>query len=106
MHAWAVATAVAGALRLADLVWDGENVATLSALDAELDRFAKRLGCAELETWLGGDPDAESVIESLGWHRCPEPNDLQLVIRSFTDRVDPEAMGARFYLTMGDSDLV
>ena len=106
VHAWAVAAAAPGTLRLADLVWDGEDVAALSVLDAELDRLARRLGHARLETWLGGDPDAERALESLGWQNCSEPNDLQLVIRSFTDRVDPGAMGARFYLTMGDSDLV
>lgn len=106
VHAWAVVAAGPGVLRLADLVWDGEDIAALSVLDAELDRLAGRLSCTLLETWLGGDPDAERALEALGWQSYPEPNNLQLVIRSFTDRVDPTAMGARFYLTMGDSDLV
>ena len=106
VHVGAVAAAAGGTLRLAELVWDGESSGALAALGTEFDALATRLGCAQLETWLGGDPEAERALESDGWLRCQEPNDLHLVIRSFDERIDSRAMAQRFYLTMGDADLV
>ena len=106
VRAWGVAVPAAGTLRLAELVWDGESARTLAALDRELDAVADRHGCGQVETWLSGDPQAERALEALGWSRCEEPNDLHLVIRSFDEGIDSKAMAERFYLTMGDADLV
>ena len=106
VRAWGVAVTAPDTLRLAELVWDGESARALAALDTELDALAGRHGCARLETWLSGDPEAERVLKSLGWSRCEEPNDLHLVIRSFDEEIDSKAMAERFYLTMGDADLV
>jgi hypothetical protein len=106
VRAWGVVAPAAGTLRLAELVWDGESTRTLAALDGELDALADRRGCEQVETWLSGDPEAERALESLGWSRCEEPNDLHLVIRSFDETIDSRAMAERFYLTMGDADLV
>ena len=106
VRAWGVATASGDTLRLADLVWDGESAGSLAALDAELDALAARRGCVQVETWLSGDAEAERKLEALGWARSPEPSDLHMVIRSFDSRIGAREMTERFYLTMGDADLV
>lgn len=105
-HARAVARAQDGILRWAELVWDGEDERALDALDVALDRVARRLSCASLELWLGGDPAAERALERFGWERRPCPLDMLLVTVPFEERADMERMRRSFYLTMGDSDLV
>jgi hypothetical protein len=101
-----VARAQEGTLRWAELVWDGRTAGALVALDGALDRLARRGSCTNLELWLGGDSDAEQIIERLGWARRPCPQDMLIVARSFDSRVDLKRMQGSFYVTMGDSDLV
>ena len=105
-HARAVARAQEGTLRWAELVWDGRTAGGLVALDRALDRLARRLSCTNLELWLGGDSDAERILERLGWAHRPCPQDLLIVARSFDSRADLKRMQRSFYVTMGDSDLV
>ncbi len=105
-HAWAVARAQEGTLRWVELVWDGKATGALVALDRALDRLARRLSCTNLELWLGGDSDAERILERLGWAHRPCPQDLLIVARSFDSRADLKRMQRSFYVTMGDSDLV
>ena len=95
-----------GALRWAELVWDGEDVGALVALDRSLDRLARRLSCTGLELWLGGDSVAEQTLERGGWMRRECPQDMLIVARSFDERVDLRRMQRNLYVTMGDSDLV
>ncbi|MFI5167237.1 MAG: GNAT family N-acetyltransferase [Thermoanaerobaculales bacterium] len=106
VQACAVILARDGVLSLAELAWDGGDVGALAALDAELDDLARATACPSVETWLGGDATAEAALASLGWERCPEANDLHMVARCFHDQVDLQTVAERFYLTMGDADLV
>lgn len=105
-HAWAVARAQEGVLRLAELVWNGEDERALDAVDRGLDNLARRLSCTALELWLSGDPVADRALERLDWARRPCPLDMLMVARTFDARVDLDRMQRGFYLTMGDSDLV
>lgn len=106
VQAWAVTRAQEGTLRWADLIWDGEDVGSLAALDRTLDRLASLHACPRLELWLGGDPTAERALEGYGWSRQPSPYDLLMVARSFKSVVDLKRMQRCCYVTMGDSDLV
>jgi hypothetical protein len=104
--AWAVARPERGVLRCGDLVWDGADPAALEEMSQALVRAARRLGCADLDMWLGGDPAAESRLAELGWRREESPDDLLFVARSFHPAVDLERIRRSMYLTFGDSDLV
>jgi hypothetical protein len=90
----------------AELLWDGEERQTLRDLDAEVERVARRSGARECRLWLAGDPEAEAVFEERGWRPGAEPQGLHLGAVSFLPELDPLAVCRRFYLTMGDADLV
>ena len=104
--AWVVARPERGVLRCGDLVWDGVDPAALEEASQALVRAARRLGCADLDMWLGGDPVAEGCLAGLGWRREPSPDDLLFVARSFHPAVDLERIRQSMYLTFADSDLV
>jgi hypothetical protein len=106
VRAWAVARAQEGVLRVAELIWDGEDGGVLAVLNQALDRMASRLLCARLELWLGNDPSAEHALLECGWDRQPCPLDMLMVARSFDPLVDLDRMQQSCYVTMGDSDLV
>ena len=93
-------------LRVAELIWDGEDGGVLAVLNQALDRMASRLLCARLELWLGNDPSAEHALLECGWDRQPCPLDMLMVARSFDPLVDLDRMQQSCYVTMGDSDLV
>ncbi len=90
----------------ADLVWDGEDRRALAALDRAVVAVARRAGAAGLEMWLDGDDAAEAVFAGLGWERGTHPDGLVMVARSFHPEIAAASFAGRFYLTMGDADLV
>jgi hypothetical protein len=105
-RAWAAARAQESVLRLADLIWDGDDPRVLAVLDQALDRLASRLRCARLELWLGNDAGAERALYDCRWRRQLCPLDMLMVARSFSPLVDLDRMQRGCYVTMGDSDLV
>ncbi len=105
-HAWAVLRIREGSLIWAELVWDGRDPRALAALDAAVAAAAREAGAERLEAWLAGDAAAAAVLAGRGWQRRDQPDGLHLTVRSFDPRLDAAAVSTRFYLTMGDADLV
>lgn len=93
-------------LRWAELVWDGTSAADLAALAAAVAAAGRALGAVEGELWLSGDPRAAAVLERRGWRRQSHPEDLHLTAVSLTPGLDVAPLVPRFYVTLGDSDLV
>ncbi len=104
-HAWAVVRDGRPVAHVAELVWDGEDRRALAALDRAVARRARRAGADELEMWLDGDSDAGRALTYLGWTNAAHPA-IRLVVHSFHPAIRPEATVGRFYVTMGDADLV
>jgi hypothetical protein len=92
-------------MQLAELVWDGEDRRSLVALDRAALRAARGFGAETVEMWLDADPDAARVLARLGWEAAPHP-EIKLVVHTFHPGISPSSVPGRFYLTMGDTDLV
>jgi hypothetical protein len=58
------------------------------------------------ELWLRGDDGAKVLLADQGWAMEPHPEDLRMVARAFHPALDLTDIARRFYMTMGDSDLV
>ncbi len=104
--AWAVQRLGEGSASLADLVWDGEDVRALAALDRVVARLARDRAAPSVGGWMMGDDEAASSLTGLGWEPRPHPAGLVVVARSFHPGIDPSGFPGRFYVTIGDSDLV
>jgi len=87
-----------------DLVWDGRSVDDLALLEAEVRRRARPAGATTIEIWLGGDRQAGSALDALGWPEEEHP-DLLLVVRSLVDDARHDEVAERLYFTLADSDL-
>jgi hypothetical protein len=105
-HAWAVVRVQPPVTRLADLVWDGEDAGALAALDAAITSGSLAVKLERVDMWLMGDTDAAEAFRRLGWEQRTQPGRLAMVARSFHPDIDEASFPGRFYLTMGDSDLV
>jgi hypothetical protein len=106
VHAWAVVHVQPPVTRWADLVWDGEDAGAVAALDRAITSGSLAVGSQRVEAWLAGDEAAAQTLRGLGWERREHPDRLALVARSFHPDIDSAMFSGRFYLTMGDSDLV
>lgn len=104
-HAWAVLRRAAPVTAWAELVWDGEDLRALAALDRAAVRWARRQGVAALEMWLDADPAAAHGLARWGWVASTHP-DIRLVTHCFHPAIEPAAISGHFYVTMGDADLV
>ncbi len=104
-HAWAVARADAPTAQWAELIWDGEDRRALSALDRAVTRFVRGRRAEGVEMWLDGDAEAARALTWLGWEGAPHPA-IRLVVHSFHPGLQPASVPGRFYVTMGDADLV
>lgn len=93
-------------LLVTDLVWDGRRDRGLAELDRMLDVEANDLGATQIEMWLVGDPLAEALLASLGWHSELHPLGLGATAVSFRSDFDAAALLGELYFTMGDADLV
>jgi len=54
-------------LQWVELVWDGQDVRALAALDRRIGALARAAGCARIEMWLDGDRAATEALVALGW---------------------------------------
>lgn len=104
--ALAVLRVVGEIVAVAELIWDGADERALAALDRAVCTRARAAGVGRAEMWLDGDDLAEAAFAALGWERGAHPDRLVMVARSFDLRIDVAGFAGRFYLTMGDSDLV
>lgn len=89
-----------------ELVWDGEDVRALAALDKAAASFARSRHATQIEMWLAGDEAAEGAFAELGWAPGLHPAGLVMVARSFHPEINVAGFPGAFYLTMGDADLV
>jgi hypothetical protein len=106
VHAWAVVRVQPPVTSLADLVWDGEDSTALAALDRAITSGALAVKLERLDMWLMGDDSAIEALRRLGWEQRKHPAKLSLVARSLHPEIDAATLPGRFYVTMGDSDLV
>jgi hypothetical protein len=106
VHAWAVVRVQPPLTRWAELVWDGEDPAALAALDRAVTSGSLAVKLERVDMWLMGDEVAAEALRRLGWEQRKQPDKLALVARSFLPGIDVTAFPGRFYVTMGDSDLV
>jgi hypothetical protein len=106
VHAWAVVRVQPPVTRWAELVWDGEDAGAIAALDRAITSGSLAVGSKRVELWLAGDEPAAQAFRGLGWERHEHPERLALVARSFHPDIDVAAFSERFYVTMGDSELV
>ncbi len=106
VRAWAVVRVQPPVTRWAELVWDGEDPAALAALDRAITSGSLAVKLERLDMWLMGDELAAEVLRRLGWEQRKHPDRLSLVARSFHPDIDVTTFPGRFYVTMGDSDLV
>jgi Acetyltransferase (GNAT) domain len=104
--ALAVVRPLGGVMAVAELIWDGADERALAALDRAACARARTAGVGRAEMWLDGDDRAEAAFAALGWKPETHPDRLVMVARSFDPRIDVAGFAGRFYLTMGDSDLV
>lgn len=105
VHAWAVLqTGDTG--RWIDLLWDGEDPRALVELDEAVAHTTAAAGAKNLELWLGGDAAAAAVLARRGWEQGCHPERLHMTTSSYDDALDGDDLVRRFYVTMGDSDLV
>jgi hypothetical protein len=103
--ACAVVRAMGKFLQWVELVWDGEDVRALAALDRRVAAIARAAGCERMEMWLDGDRAATEALVALGWDELENP-EVRLVVHSFHSEIDPASVPGRFYLTMSDADLI
>jgi hypothetical protein len=104
-RAWSVLKIGKNLAKLVDLIWDGEDTASLTTLDQEACRLARQAGAKHIRMWLSGDDMAKEVLESAGWEFSEHPNQV-LVARSFHPEINSGDFIKRFYYTLGDSDMV
>ena len=106
VHAWAVVRVQPPVTRWAELVWDGEDPAAVAALDRAITSGSLAVRLERVDMWLMGDELAAEALRRLGWEQRKHPDRLSLVARSFHPDIDVTTFPGRFYVTMGDSDLV
>lgn len=94
-----------GALRWADLVWDGVREEDLEILDRGIHDLARSHGLEHGHLWLDGDPEAARVLLRRGWVPGREPAGLSLGAVALTDGVHAADVARRLYVTMADADL-
>ncbi len=95
-----------GRVRWVDLVWDHRHPGALDLASHLSAGLAAQTGAELEELWLNGDDEGRARLARHGFEEAPEPGQLVMVARAFDSGVDLEAMAAKIYVTMGDSDLV
>lgn len=105
LAAWTVVRAKGDHLCLAELLWDGEDTASLEKLLTAVERYGAHLGLKRLELWLTGDPLLAKALGALGFQARPHP-EVALTLRSFHPTLTTATIARGIFLTLGDSDLV
>ena len=95
-----------GAVRWADLVWDGRPGA-LELVDHLSRGLAEQTGAGREELWLDGDDEAARWLEVFGFEGGPDPSGVARVTRFLDESLEAESFAPeRYYTTMADADLV
>lgn len=105
LAAWTVVRAKGDDLCLAELLWDGKDIASLEKLLTAVERYGAQLGLRRLELWLTGDPLLAQALGALGFRARAHP-EVALIVRSFHPTLATETVARGIFLTLGDSDLV
>lgn len=105
-HALLVLRLDAATARWADLVWDGEDPRAVAAVDRAAARLADAAGVEHHEAWLAGDEAGAEALRARGWRCRPDPSGVCMVARLGADAPPAERLAGRWYVTMGDADLV
>ena len=93
-------------LKWVDLVWDGSNSETIAYLESKIWSVACKTGAIKVEFWLNNDDDLKEILINCGMKTCTNPYDLYLTTRSFSEEIDEDDFRTRFYLTMGNTDII
>ncbi|MCB0210875.1 MAG: hypothetical protein KDJ52_16165 [Anaerolineae bacterium] len=104
--AWVVWQIAGDTLQWIDLLWDGEDVHVLAAIQKKLEHLGHRAKAQHLEMWVSGDAQVTAFLSSNGWALGEHPHGLYAVARSFHPDIDGSDVIRHFYFTMGDMDLV
>lgn len=104
--AWAALHIAGNILQWIDLLWDGEDVRVLAAIQKQLVYLGRRANAQQLEMWVSGDAMVTEFLRTNGWALGEHPHGLYAVARSFHPNVDGSEIIRRLYFTMGDMDLV
>ncbi|MCB0163627.1 MAG: GNAT family N-acetyltransferase [Anaerolineae bacterium] len=106
MVAWAVWQIAGDTLQWIDLLWDGEAVEVLAAIQKKLEHVGRQAKVQQLEMWVSGDALVTEFLNTNGWQLSEHPHGLYAVARSFHPDIDGSDVIRHFYFTMGDMDLV
>ncbi len=93
-------------LEVVDIIWDGQNENDIKFITSILASIALKKALRKVSMWLSGDEKLEAILERNRWMIKEEPNQLHLVVKSFTSKIDREDLLSRFYLTKGCSDII
>jgi hypothetical protein len=72
---------------------------------SRIDEEFLRGGIKKLELWIPGYHHLYPLFTRYGYSPEKEPEDLSIILRSFTPEIDVNTLGTEFLYTMGDSDL-
>jgi hypothetical protein len=64
-----------------------------------------RGGIKKLELWIPEYHHLYPLFTRYGYSPEKEPNDMSVILRSFTPAIDVNTLKTKFLYTMGDSDL-
>ncbi|MCB0190786.1 MAG: hypothetical protein KDJ65_02480 [Anaerolineae bacterium] len=106
MAAWAVWKITGDTLQWIDLLWDGEDLRVLAAIQKKLEHLGRRVKVQQLEIWVSGDALLTEFLSTNGWKLEEHPHGLTAVARSFHPDIDGSDVIRQFYFTLGDMDLV
>jgi hypothetical protein len=104
--AWVAFRTDQGLCRWLDLLWDHRHPGALELVLHLSARLAGQTGAGLEQLWLNGDRSTLEILEARGFTAGPEPNDLAMTGRKFTEEIDFARFDGRVYLTMADCDLV
>jgi len=93
-------------VRWTELVWDGEELSDLRALDRAVLALAIRSGARQVSTWMDDETPEAKLLTQQGWERKAHPESLHFTTVSLTASLESDDLCRQFGVAMGDSDLV
>ncbi len=102
--AWAAFETNASRCRWVDLVWDHDEPGALDLLAHLSRRLASQVGAMNERIVLGGDADARTRLEALGFRSEGALEDLSLTVFSMPQMLRPADLESRFFATQTDLD--
>jgi hypothetical protein len=102
--AWAAVAMGDGLIRIADLVWDGDDLDSLRRLLGKVARFQP--DAEAMEIWTPSYGPLGSALERLGWTVAPHNGGCHVAARVF-DRVNLDTgIPSEIVYALGDTDLI